>query len=49
MAICPECKYDELDVESFEQDDTFSCPECGKNLILEKDGQVYLSEDRGTG
>jgi predicted RNA-binding Zn-ribbon protein involved in translation (DUF1610 family) len=48
MATCPECRYDELDIENFEQGDTFSCPECGKNLIFEKDGQVYLSEDLGS-
>ena len=34
MATCPECDYDEIDTEEFEEGDTLSCPECGKNLVL---------------
>ena len=34
MATCPECDYDEIDTEDFEEGDTLSCPECGKNLVL---------------
>ena len=34
MAICPECEYDEIDTEDFEEGDRVSCPECGKNLVL---------------
>ena len=34
MATCPECEYDEIDTEDFEEGDTLSCPECGKNLVL---------------
>ena len=32
MATCPECEYDEIDTEDFEEGDTLSCPECGKQL-----------------
>ncbi len=34
MATCPECDYDEIDTEDFEEGDKISCPECGKNLVL---------------
>ncbi|HXH24759.1 MAG TPA: hypothetical protein VNI78_05885 [Vicinamibacterales bacterium] len=34
MATCPECEYDEIDTEDYEEGDTLSCPECGKNLVL---------------
>ena len=34
MATCPECEFDEIDTEDFEEGDTLSCPECGKSLTL---------------
>lgn len=34
MATCPECEFDEIDTEDFEEGDTLSCPECGKSLVL---------------
>ena len=34
MATCPECEYDEIDTEEFEEGDTLSCPECGKQLTF---------------
>jgi hypothetical protein len=34
MATCPECEYDEIDTEDFEEGDTLSCPECGKQLTF---------------
>ena len=34
MATCPECDFDEIDTEDFEEGDKISCPECGKNLVL---------------
>jgi hypothetical protein len=34
MATCPECEYDEIDTEDFEEGDRLSCPECGKNLVM---------------
>ncbi len=34
MATCPECEFDEIDTEDFEEGDNLSCPECGKSLVL---------------
>ena len=34
MATCPECEFDEIDTEDYEDGDTLSCPECGKRLVL---------------
>ena len=34
MATCPECEFDEIDTEDFEEDDILSCPECGKKLMV---------------
>jgi alpha-aminoadipate carrier protein LysW len=34
MATCPECEFDEIDTEDFEEGDSLSCPECGKSLVL---------------
>jgi hypothetical protein len=34
MATCPECEFDEIDTEDFDEGDTLSCPECGKSLVL---------------
>ena len=34
MATCPECEFDEIETADYEDGDTFSCPECGKNLVL---------------
>jgi ssDNA-binding Zn-finger/Zn-ribbon topoisomerase 1 len=45
MATCPECDYDEIDTEDFEEGDTLSCPECGKNLVLIGPDEVDFSDD----
>jgi alpha-aminoadipate/glutamate carrier protein LysW len=34
MATCPECEFDEIDTEDFDEGDTLSCPECGKSLVV---------------
>jgi ssDNA-binding Zn-finger/Zn-ribbon topoisomerase 1 len=34
MASCPECEYDEIDTEDYEEGDDLSCPECGKALVV---------------
>ena len=34
MATCPECEFDEIDTEDFEEGDALSCPECGKSLVV---------------
>lgn len=45
MATCPECDYDEIDTEDFEEGDTLSCPECGKNLVLVGADEVDFADD----
>jgi len=45
MATCPECEYDEIDTEDFEEGDTLSCPECGKNLVLLGNGELDFADD----
>jgi alpha-aminoadipate carrier protein LysW len=45
MATCPECDFDEIDTEEFEQGDTMSCPECGKNLVLVGADEVEFADD----
>ena len=45
MATCPECEYDEIDTEDFEEGDTLSCPECGKNLVLHGNDELDFVDD----
>ena len=45
MATCPECDYDELDTDDFEEGDELSCPECGKRLVMTGDDEVDLADD----
>ena len=45
MATCPECDFDEIDTEEFEEGDTLSCPECGKNLVMSGADEVDLADE----
>ena len=45
MATCPECEYDELDTEDFEEGDELSCPECGKRLLMTGNDEVELADE----
>jgi hypothetical protein len=45
MATCPECEFDEIDTEDFEEGDTLSCPECGKNLVVSGADEVDIVDD----
>ena len=45
MATCPECDFDEIDTEDFEEGDTLSCPECGKNLLLVGADELEIADD----
>jgi len=45
MATCPECDFDEIDTQDYEEGDSFSCPECGKNLVLVGADEVELADD----
>jgi ribonuclease E len=45
MATCPECEFDEIDTADYEEGDTFSCPECGKTLVLVGADEVEIAVD----
>ena len=45
MATCPECEFDEIDTADYEEGDTFSCPECGKNLAVTGADEVEIAGD----
>ena len=45
MATCPECDYDEIDTEDYEEGDKVSCPECGKNLVLVGPDELDFVDD----
>jgi hypothetical protein len=45
MATCPECEFDEIDTDDFEEGDTLSCPECGKNLVMTGADEVDFADD----
>jgi hypothetical protein len=45
MATCPECEYDEIDTTDFEEGDTLSCPECGKELVMTGADEVDFADD----
>ena len=45
MATCPECEYDELDTDDYEEGDELSCPECGKNLVLTGADEVEFADE----
>ena len=44
MATCPECEFDEIDTEDYEEGDTLSCPECGKGLVVLGDDEVEVAD-----
>lgn len=45
MATCPECEYDEIDTEDFEEGDNLSCPECGKGLVVVGVDEIEVVDD----
>ena len=45
MATCPECEYDEIDTDDFEEGDALSCPECGKQLTFLGNDEVDVADD----
>ena len=45
MATCPECEVDAIETADYEEGDTFSCPECGKNLMLLGADEVEIADD----
>jgi len=45
MATCPQCEFDEIDTEDYDEGDTLSCPECGKSLVVMGSDEVELADD----
>jgi len=45
MATCPECEFDEIDTEDYEEGDTLSCPECGKSLVFVGGDELDATDD----
>ena len=45
MATCPECEFDEIDTEDFEEGDTLSCPECGKSLVVMGNDELEVADE----
>jgi ribonuclease E len=45
MATCPECEFDEIETEDYEEGDTLSCPECGKSLVMTGKDELEVSDD----
>lgn len=45
MATCPECDFDEIDTEDYEEGDKLSCPECGKNLVMVGPDELDFADD----
>jgi ribonuclease E len=45
MATCPECEFDEIDTEDYEEGDTLSCPECGKSLVMTGADELEVADD----
>ena len=45
MATCPECEFDEIETDDFEEGDTVSCPECGKNLTKVGADELEVADD----
>jgi len=44
MAICPDCEFDEIETDDYEEGDTLTCPECGKTLSFVGADEVELVE-----
>lgn len=45
MATCPECEYDEIETEDFEEGDEISCPECGKRLVYNGNDDLDFADE----
>ncbi|MEQ1898083.1 MAG: hypothetical protein ABL971_11920 [Vicinamibacterales bacterium] len=44
MATCPDCEFDDIDLDEYENGDTMSCPECGRALIV-NGNELDLADD----
>jgi hypothetical protein len=42
MATCPDCEFDEIETDDYEEGDTLTCPECGTTLSFLGADEVEL-------
>lgn len=45
MATCPDCEFDDIDLDEYEEGDTMSCPECGRTLIVNGNNLDFADDD----
>ena len=45
MATCPDCEFDDIDLDEYEEGDTLSCPECGRTLIVNGKDLDFADDD----
>lgn len=45
MATCPECDFDEIETEDYDEGDAVSCPECGSSLIVMGGDELEAAAD----
>jgi len=45
MATCPQCEFDEIDTEDYDEGDTLSCPECGKSLVVMGNDELEVADE----
>lgn len=45
MATCPDCEFDDIDLDEYEDGDTLSCPECGRLLVVNGDDLDFADDD----
>ncbi len=45
MATCPECEFDDVNLEELEEGDTLSCPECGTLLVMTGGDELDFADD----
>jgi len=45
MATCPDCEFDNIDLDEYEEGDTLSCPECGRLLVLNGEDLDFADDD----
>ena len=45
MATCPDCEFDDIDLDEYDNGDTLSCPECGRALIVHGNELDFADDD----
>jgi hypothetical protein len=45
MATCPDCEFDDINLDEYEHGDTMSCSECGRTLVVSGDGLDFADKE----